>query len=308
MKSYYRVMLGKGSKFAKEGFAHNYIGANYEINIDLKDRLPDNWREFNKEFIPIYLQNHPDKSRIAAGLACGTIWTIAKGIKIGDFVLCPDGQGIYHVGEVTGDYLFMPTLPMPHQRPVRWLDKTIPRSDMSEALRHSTGAIGAMSNISQYVEEIDRLIGSISEPQLIATDENVEDPMAFALEKHLEDFLVQNWKNTALGKDYEIFKEEGELVGQQYLTDTGPIDILAVSKDKKTLLIVELKKGRGSDVVVGQVLRYMGYVQDELVEKGQKVKGVIIAMEDDQRMRRALSVTPNIEFYRYEVTFKLAKG
>jgi RecB family endonuclease NucS len=43
-----------------------------------------------------------------------------------------------------------------------------------------------------------------------------------------------------------------------------PIDILAVSKDGTCLLVVELKRGRASDVVVGQALRYIGYVQDEL--------------------------------------------
>ena len=35
---------------------------------------------------------------------------------------------------------------------------------------------------------------------------------------------------------FDIFEDDGELVGQQYMSDTGPIDILAVSKDKKTLL------------------------------------------------------------------------
>ena len=71
--------------------------------------------------------------------------------------------------------------------------------------------------------------------------------------------------------------------------------------------MVELKKGRASDVVVGQVLRYMGYVQEELAEEGQTVQGVIIALEDDQRIRRALAVVPNIVFYRYQVSFKLVK-
>ena len=44
------------------------------------------------------------------------------------------------------------------------------------------------------------------------------------------------------------------------------MDILAISKDQKELLVVELKKGRASDVVVGQVQRYMGYALDELAE------------------------------------------
>ncbi len=127
------------------------------------------------------------------------------------------------------------------------------------------------------------------------------------MEKHLEDFLVENWAQTELGRDYEIYKENGEPVGQQYPTDTGPLDILAISKDRKRLLVVELKKGRASDAVVGQTLRYMGYVQHELAEDGQTVRAVIIAQKEDQRIRRALAMTKNIEFYRYNVVFKLQK-
>jgi restriction system protein len=71
--------------------------------------------------------------------------------------------------------------------------------------------------------------------------------------------------------------------------------------------VVELKRGKASDVVVGQTLRYMGYVQEELAEEGQSVRGVIIALEDDQRIRRALAMTPTIEFFRYEISFKLVR-
>ena len=52
----------------------------------------------------------------------------------------------------------------------------------------------------------------------------------------------------------------------------------------------------------------MGFVLEELVEKDQKVKGVIIALEDDIKIRRALAVTQNIESYRYQVSFKLFKN
>lgn len=141
----------------------------------------------------------------------------------------------------------------------------------------------------------------------MANDDTIEDPSVFALETHLEDFLEQNWHHTELGKKYDIFEEDGEKVGRQYPCDTGIIDILAISKDKKELLVVELKKGRASDMVVGQVQRYMGYVKDELAEANQKVKGVIIAFEDDLKILRALSVAPDISFYTYKIHFKLEK-
>ena len=99
-----------------------------------------------------------------------------------------------------------------------------------------------------------------------------------------------------------------EPVGQQYATDAGPVDVLAISKDEKRLLVVELKRGRASDVVVGQLLRYMGFVKEEVAEPYQSVEGAIIALDDDKKLRWALAAVPSISFYRYEISFKLVKS
>lgn len=308
MKNYIRVILGAKSIYAKECFEGQFIGADYGIYQDLSKDLPEDWKDFNSKFRPIWMKEHPGKTKIAAGLACGMLWTVCKGINKGDIVLCPDGQGSYYVGEVESGYHYHPGEILPHRRSVRWFPVQIERGSMSQELRNSTGSTGTTANITQYAEEIERLIGNNKPPTIISTDNTIENPTAYALEKHLEDFLVKNWQHTALGKHYNIYEEDGELVGQQYPSDTGPIDILAVSKDGKTLLVVELKKGRVSDNVVGQIQRYMGYVKEELAEKNQEVKGAIIGLEDDLKIKRALSVTTNIEFYRYEVKFQLYKG
>jgi restriction system protein len=92
--------------------------------------------------------------------------------------------------------------------------------------------------------KVENLISGSRPSTITSSDETVEDASIFALEKHLEDFLVENWEKTELGKKYDIFNEDDELVGQQYETDTGPIDVLAISKDKKELLVVVLKRGR----------------------------------------------------------------
>jgi restriction system protein len=92
------------------------------------------------------------------------------------------------------------------------------------------------------------------------------------LERHREDFVVQNWAQTEIGKDFDVFREEAEMVGKQHLTDTGPLDILAVSKDGKRLRVIELKTGRATDVAVGQLLRYMGYAQEDLAGEDQRFK------------------------------------
>jgi restriction system protein len=179
---------------------------------------------------------------------------------------------------------------------------------MSEALRNSTGSVGTVANISSYAAEIEGFLKIAPQLTIIAADPTIEDPVAFAMEKHLEAFLVANWEHTELAKTFAIFEEDGEKVGQQYETDAGPIDILAISKDKKRLLVVELKRGRATDVVVGQTLRYMGYVKSEIAETDQAVEGAIIALEDDQKLQWALAAVPNVSFYRYEVRFKLVKA
>lgn len=308
MKRYFRMMLGQRSIYSAECLAGKFIGVDFDINQDLTSSLPEDWRAFNKQFIPVFLSVNPEKSKVAAGLACGMLWSLSMGLKQGDIVLSPDGEGRYNVGEVAGPYQYHPNTNLPHRRPVHWLDKKIDRSDMSQELQRSTSATGTLINIDRYAEEIERLVGGATAQTITSSDPTIEDPSAFALEKHLEDFLVANWSQTDLAKEYDLFNEDGELTGQQYPTDTGPIDLLAISKDKTKLLVVELKKGRASDSVVGQIQRYMGFVKEELAESGQSVEGIIIALEDDTRIRRALAVAPNISFYKYQINFKLVKA
>jgi restriction system protein len=308
MKQYFRVMLGSKSVYFQQCFEGNFIGADYDIHQDLSTKLSESKEDFNKMFRPLWLEANPNKSIVSAGLSCGMLWTLCKGIKKGDIVLCPDGQGNYHVGEVDSDYYYKPNEILFHRRNVNWYPEVIERSSMTQELKNSTGSLLTICDLTSYSDEIEKLIGGQKPPTLISTDSTVEDPSVFALEKHLEDFLVQNWKQTELGKNYDIFEEDGIVIGQQYPSDTGPIDILAISKDKKTLLVVELKKGRVSDNVIGQIQRYMGYVKGELADSNQMVKGVIIGLEDDKRIQRALMVTNNIEFYRYKVNFELFKS
>ena len=120
-------MLGKGSLYADECKKDGFIGADFGIEQDLTGKLPEEWREFNKQFIPIYLQKYPNKKKVAAGLACGALWRISKGIKRGDTILSPDGEGSYYVGEVCSDYYYVPGPILPHRRKVSWYPNLISR-------------------------------------------------------------------------------------------------------------------------------------------------------------------------------------
>ncbi len=125
----------------------------------------------------------------------------------------------------------------------------------------------------------------------------------FYMEKQLEDFIIHNWKNTELGKKFDLIIEEGELVSQQYRTDIGPIDILAKDKKSGSYVVIELKKNQTSDDTVGQLARYMGWIRE--TKKDEGVKGIIIAGTYDKKLDYALKVMSGVEVFLYEVDFKL---
>jgi len=308
MGSSYMVRSGVQAMYLDMCVGEGIIGVGLGLHENLTGRFPESWKAFNQEFIPRWLEAQPGRSRVAAGLACGALWTFGRGMNEGDLVISPNESGAYRAGYVTGPYTYADGQPLPHRRPMRWLPVPFARSAMSEELQRSIRVPLTVINLSGYEVELLDLIGETSTTAgLVHLDPEVEDPSVFALEKHLEDFLVANWAQTELGQKYSIYEVDGEVVGQQFPTDTGPMDILAVSHDGKELLVIELKRGRASDTVVGQVQRYMGFAMTELAEPGQDVRGAIIALKDDLKTQRALIAAPNIDFYRYEVSFTLNK-
>jgi restriction system protein len=139
-----------------------------------------------------------------------------------------------------------------------------------------------------------------------ATD--IENQAEFALERHLEDFIVANWKSIDFHADLDLYETDG-LNGQQF--PAGPagqwnIDFLCVDKKTNDFVVVELKRGRSSDAVVGQVLRYMAWVRDNLVADGQGVRAVVIAHSADDALRYAVKALPNVDVLTYRLSFALS--
>ena len=52
MKKYNRVMLGRGGQFASMCRKEGFIGADFGIMMDLSESLYENWRDFNKKYVP----------------------------------------------------------------------------------------------------------------------------------------------------------------------------------------------------------------------------------------------------------------
>jgi len=128
----------------------------------------------------------------------------------------------------------------------------------------------------------------------------------FGLERHLHDFLRDNWDKTELGKAWTLEIEDGELEsGYEYPTGIGKIDLLARDRNGNDLLVIELKRNQTSDETIGQVLRYMGWVQEHMLELGATVRGLIIAHRADERIRYALKRAEDVDLKLYQVEFHL---
>jgi len=127
----------------------------------------------------------------------------------------------------------------------------------------------------------------------------------FGLEKYLQEFLVDNWQNVELLRDWDLLEEDGEIVGSNFKTqEIGEVDLLAKRRDGSAWLVIELKRDQTSDATVGQLLRYMGWVRRNLA-KGGDVQGLIVCRDINKQLQYALDEQSNIECMTYEVSFNL---
>ena len=124
----------------------------------------------------------------------------------------------------------------------------------------------------------------------------------FAFERDLQNYLVQNLG--LLEPGLKLYKDEdGEFDGVEFPAGQRRIDILAVGADS-AYVVVETKVSRAYDRVVGQILRYMGWVKENLAGEAS-VRGVIVASEISKDLILATSSVENIRLVEYEISFSL---
>lgn len=253
-------------------------------------------------------QNYPDRPPHTQSLITNMLWNFYHEISPGDVVIARRGlRQLVAIGTVSAGDRFVPghnpDLAMapyihsgflsvqwhPQQREVTFDHNVFPMHTLAERIE----------------EQFQNLISDENEPinpaEVLA---GVEDQTAFVLERYLEDFIVSNFR-TIFGDQLVLFADGQGADGQQYSTDVGIIDILAYEPGANSLVVIELKKGRPSDQVVGQVLRYMGWVKDNLCASGQSVRGLIICRDQDPRMVYAVKMVPNVQVKYYNVMFNL---
>jgi hypothetical protein len=245
----------------------------------------------------------PEKPPQTKALIVNMLWAFYHEIGPGDAVIARRGRKILAaVGKVTGSATYTPgrnpATSHPGFLPLTWHEQ--PRD------KAFLGIVFPMHTLSEVSEVHYRDFVEGGGPQAPDSEltQEVEDPSAFVLEKYLEDFIVTNFDGIFKGR-LRIYSDSEGADGQQFTTEVGSIDILAVEPASGSFVVIELKKGRPSDQVVGQVLRYMGWVKRNLCSNGQGVKGLVICRDPDPKLNYALEMTNGIDVRYYSVAFRL---
>ncbi|MDO9301375.1 MAG: endonuclease NucS [Anaerolineales bacterium] len=125
----------------------------------------------------------------------------------------------------------------------------------------------------------------------------------FAYESDLRDFLSRNLTIIELG--LHLYEDEG-ISGVEFPVGGRFIDLLAMDKHNN-YVVIELKVSKGYDRVIGQLLRYMAWIETNQAEPSQKVRGIIIAREISNDLHLAASKIPDVELFEYDLSVSLRK-
>lgn len=164
--------------------------------------------------------------------------------------------------------------------------------------------------------ELDALLGYIVEREEDDDEatRTAEGTGEFAKERHLQQYLVNQWDRMGLSEQWEIYADSDDpQAGVEFSTGIGRPDILLVHTSDTRICILELKKGRTSDQAVGQLLRYVGWVRDHLedlegVSNDADVEGRLIVSKPSEKLEYAISAVPELTLYEYEMEVRLSQS
>jgi Endonuclease NucS len=137
------------------------------------------------------------------------------------------------------------------------------------------------------------------------TTEAVEEVLGgpALIELHLQDYLFRNWRSVF--PDLELYNGGH---GREFVTsnpEVGVIDFLC--RDRQgNFVVIETKRAAPDRQAVGQILGYMGWVQQKLCQGSETVRGVLVSNDATERLRMAVAAVPNLELYLYEISFQLS--
>ena len=133
--------------------------------------------------------------------------------------------------------------------------------------------------------------------------EPVPGSSEFLLERDLQRYLAENLECIEPG--LKLYEDE-DIKGIEFEAGGRRIDILAVDRSG-AFVVLELKVSKGYDRVVGQLLRYMNWVRQNLAERGQRVRGVIVCRIMSEDLRLACASIRDVELFEYQLSVTVLK-
>lgn len=138
-------------------------------------------------------------------------------------------------------------------------------------------------------------------PDRITPPSDPSEGSQFAYEHDLRDYLARNLRLIESG--LRLYTDE-DITGVEFPAGGRFIDILAVDAEGG-YVVIELKVSKGYDRVVGQLLRYMGWIQAHHAEAGQRVRGVIVAKDITEDLKLACARIPDVRLFEYALSVTL---
>ncbi|MGE8450904.1 MAG: endonuclease NucS domain-containing protein [Pseudomonadales bacterium] len=172
--------------------------------------------------------------------------------------------------------------------------------------KHGAWEIAKAADGALSVHRCDDTLDSIADEEPEAMDAG-PDPYGsglFAMEAHLRDYLAKN-PPTLPGQaaPLRLFVDDEGRDGVEYQTALGPLDLLFVDS-AGDLVVFELKLDGGPDKALGQILRYMGWVEKHRAQ-GKKVWGVIVASSISEKLLYAATQVSHVRLLEYQLAVSL---
>ena len=212
--------------------------------------IPANRDDFKKKYVQVY----PDASKGAVATCAGMLYRFCHEVQIGDYVVYPSkSDRMINIGEITGDYEFVPDAhEYVQQRNVKWL-KHIPRTSFSQGALYEIGSALSFFAVKNYADEFLSALDKGFKKHAASNDE--DDTVGATAEDIIEstkDFILKELSRNLKGYALEEFVAD-LLRAMGYRTTVSPqggdsgIDITAYKDELPPRILVQVKS-QDSDI------------------------------------------------------------
>ena len=227
----------------------NVIALGWQQIGDLSLIAPD--REAFKEK---YIAAYPDAKKGSIPTGVGMLFRFCHEVQIGDYIIYPSKiDRMINIGEVTGDYKYVPDASeYVQQRSVKWL-KHLPRMSFSQGALYEIGSAMSFFMVKNYADEF---LAALDKGFAKSISEGEEDDTVGATADDIiestKDFILKELSRQLKGYDLEQFVAD-LLQAMGYRTTVSPhggdsgIDITAYKDELPPRILVQVKS-QDSDI------------------------------------------------------------